>query len=175
MNNIYMVGFMGTGKTAVGRELARQKKMRFLDLDELIELRQKQLICDIFAKKGEPYFRKLESRMLKEVSSESGFTVACGGGIVINPANIRLMKRTGTIICLTARSRIIIKRTQGQVHRPLLNVKDQRKQIEQLLKLRAPYYVLADKIIDTSKLTVKQVAVRITKLITKSRLVGVRR
>ena len=102
MNNIYLVGFMGTGKTAVGKELAKKKKLQFVDLDELIELREKRVISDIFAKNGEPYFRKAEKRVLKEVSKEKKFMVACGGGIVLDKGNIKIMKETGIIICLTA-------------------------------------------------------------------------
>ena len=140
MNNIYLVGFMATGKTAVGKELARKKKWHFLDLDELIELKEKRTIADIFAKEGEPYFRRLEKRVLKEVAKEKKFVVACGGGIVIDKENIKTMKENGIIICLSASPEVILQRTQGTSHRPLLNVKDQKKRIELLLKLRAPYY-----------------------------------
>jgi shikimate kinase len=165
MGNIYLVGFMGTGKTSVGKELARQKKWCFVDLDELIELKEKRTIADIFAKEGEPYFRCLEHRVLKEIAREEKFVVACGGGIVINKDNVNVMKETGTIVCLAATPEVILKRTSGSGHRPLLNVGDRKKQIEILLKLRAPYYAQADKTIDTSKLTVKQAVQRILKLV----------
>ena len=158
---------MGTGKTAVGCEVARRKKWRFLDLDELIELKEKRPITDIFAKDGEPFFRRLESRALKEVSNEKKFVVACGGGIVIKAQNIKTMKETGIIICLTAAPEVILKRTASYRHRPLLNVKDPKQQIELLLKLRAPYYARADKTIDGSKLTVEKVAEKILKLTAK--------
>jgi shikimate kinase len=164
MGNIYLVGFMGTGKTVVGRELAKKKKWLFVDLDELIELKEKRNIADIFAKEGEPYFRRLEKQALKEVAKEKKFVVACGGGIVIDKDNIQVMKDSGTVICLTATAEIILKRTSGYAHRPLLNVNDPKKQIELLLKLRAPYYELADKTIDTSKLSVKEVVQKIIKL-----------
>lgn len=159
--NIYLVGFMGTGKTAVGRELARKKKWQFLDLDDLIELREKRVISDIFAKEGEPYFRRVEKRVLKEVAKEKKFVVACGGGIVIDPDNIKVMKETGMIICLTASSAVILKRTSGCTYRPLLNISEPKKQIELLLKLRAPFYARADKTIDTSRLSVNEVVQRI--------------
>lgn len=158
---------MGTGKTAVGEELAGKNKWQFVDLDELIELREKRTITDIFAKSGEPYFRRIEQETLKEVSREKKFVVACGGGIVINKANIKIMKDTGMIICLTAAPEVILKRTSGYLHRPLLNVADPKKQIELLLKLRAPYYTRADKIIDTSKLSIKEVVDRVIKIISK--------
>lgn len=155
---------MATGKTAVGKELAKKKKWRFVDLDELIELREKRTIASIFAKEGEPYFRKIEKKVLKEVSSEKKFVVACGGGIVIDKDNIKVMRDTGIIICLSATASVILKRTVGQAHRPLLNVSDPKKQIELLLKLRAPYYAQADKVIDTSKLSVRQVVDKVLKL-----------
>lgn len=158
---------MGTGKTAVGRELAKKNKWSFVDLDELIELREKRLISDIFAKDGEPYFRKIEKKVLSEVAREKKFVVACGGGIVINQDNIKTMKETGMIICLTATPEAILKRTSGYIHRPLLNVKDPKKQIELLLKLRAPYYAKADKTIDTSKISVEEVVKKVLKLISK--------
>lgn len=162
--NIYLVGFMATGKTAVGQELARVKKWRFVDLDNLIELRERKTIADIFAKDGEPYFRKIEKAVLKDVAREKNFVVACGGGIVIDRSNIKIMKNTGIIICLTAKPDAILERTSGYTHRPLLNVADPKKQIELLLKLRAPYYALADKTIDTSKLSVKQIVEKISRL-----------
>jgi len=164
MGNIYLVGFMATGKTAVGRELAKKKKWQFIDLDELIELRAKMAIAEIFAKNGEPYFRRIEKQALKDVAGESKFVVACGGGIVIDRDNVNLMKQTGLIFCLTASPKVILNRTKGHIHRPLLNVASPQKQIEFLLKLRAPYYALADKSIDTSKLSVKEVVDRIVKI-----------
>lgn len=155
---------MGTGKSAVGQELARQKKWKFLDLDQLIELRERSAISDIFAKKGEPYFRKAETKALKEAAKESDFVIACGGGIVTREENILAMKESGMIVCLTATPAVILKRTSGCAHRPLLNVPDPKKQIGALLKLRAPYYALADKAINTSRLSPKEVARKIKAL-----------
>jgi len=163
MGNIYLVGFMGTGKTSVGRELAKKKKWQFIDFDELIELKEKRAIREIFAKNGEPYFRRLEKMVLKEVSKEKKFVVACGGGIVLDKDNIKTMKQTGIIICLTAQPAVILERTRAFCHRPLLNVNNPRKQIELLFKLRSPYYAQADKTIDTSKLSIKETVEKILK------------
>jgi shikimate kinase len=162
--NVFLVGFMGTGKSAVGRELARKKKWHFVDLDELIELREKRPISEIFARDGEPYFRRIESRVLKEVAREHNFVVACGGGIVLDRANMAVMKETGMVVCLSATVPVILKRTCKEAHRPLLRVNDPRRQIELLLKLRAPYYALADKTINTSELSVKELAAKIHKI-----------
>lgn len=164
MKNIYLVGFMGTGKTAVGKELAKIKKRQFVDLDELIGLKEKRTISDIFAKSGEPCFRRIEKRVLQEVAKEKEFVVATGGGIVMDTENIRTMRDTGIIICLSAAPEVILIRTSGSSHRPLLNVENPRERVELLLKLRAPYYALADKTIDTSKLTVAQVVEKIIKV-----------
>jgi shikimate kinase len=156
---------MGTGKTSVGKLLAKKTKRQFVDLDELIQLREKRLIADIFAKDGEAYFRRLEKQTLKEVAKEKKFVVACGGGIVTDPENIRLMKSTGIMICLTASLDTILKRTLKYAHRPLLNVANPKKQIELLLKFRAPYYTQADKILDTSGVSIKEVVDAILKII----------
>lgn len=169
MNNIYLVGFMGAGKTSVGKELSRRLKRQFVDLDDLIELEEKCAIRDIFAKKGERYFRKAEKNVLKKASAEKEFIVACGGGIIMDEENIKTMKKTGLMICLSASPEAIIKRTSGCAHRPLLNVSDPKKQIELLLKLRSPYYAQADKSIDTSNLSIKQAADRIAKLVLKKK------
>ncbi|MFA6357542.1 MAG: shikimate kinase [Candidatus Omnitrophota bacterium] len=162
--NIYLVGFMGTGKTSVGRLLASKKGWNFVDLDELIELKEQRRIVDIFAQDGEPYFRKIEKKFLKQVSTQERFVVACGGGVVLDKDNIKVMKKTGTLICLSAESKVILKRVLISSHRPLLNVAKPKERIELLLKLRQPYYLQADSIIDTSCLSIKQVVGKILKI-----------
>jgi len=164
MNNIYLVGFMGTGKTSVGRALSFRSKMQFVDLDDLIEFKERRSISDIFAKEGEPYFRRVEKKTLKEVAKEKGFIVACGGGVVIDPENIKIMKDTGVIICLGANSDIILKRTHGSSCRPLLNVDNPKEKIDFLLKMRAPFYAKSNFLIDTSRLTIDKVIEKISGL-----------
>ena len=122
MGNIYLVGFMGTGKTVVGKEISRLRKQQFIDLDSLIESRQKKEIRHIFSEQGESYFRTLEKQALEEVAAQDGKVVSCGGGIVKDEGNIKLMKQTGAMICLNARPEVILRRTSGHAHRPLLNV-----------------------------------------------------
>jgi shikimate kinase len=167
--NIYLVGFMGTGKTSVGRQLAKEKGWSFVDLDELIELKQQCRIVDIFAQEGEPYFRKIEKKFLKQVSAQKKFVVACGGGVVLDSDNIKLMKQTGTLICLCATCEEILKRVSSSTLRPILNVAKPRERIELLLKMRAPYYQQADKLIDTSRLSIKQVVGKISKILFKKK------
>jgi shikimate kinase len=156
MNNIYLVGFMGTGKTQVGKKLAKQLERKFLDLDELIQDSENRSISEIFQKLGEPYFRSLEKKMLSEVSKQKECVVSCGGGIVIDPQNIKLMKQTGMMICLSATPEVILKRTKGFSHRPLLNGEDPKEKIRSLLAEREKFYDQADKIIDTSEISVEE-------------------
>lgn len=165
--NIYLVGFMATGKTVVGEALAKKKRWLFLDLDNLIEFREKRPISDIFAQFGEAYFRRVEKRVLKEVSKERNFVISCGGGIVLDKENIEVMKKTGRMICLTACADVIYKRTQGSSHRPLLNTVDPRKRIDDLLKLRKPFYAQADYTIDTSKLSPEKIVNKIINILKK--------
>ncbi|MDD5565382.1 MAG: shikimate kinase [Candidatus Omnitrophica bacterium] len=168
MNNIYLIGFMGTGKSVVGQELARQQKSKFIDLDVLIEKKEGRPIVDIFAEKGEPGFRKIESCTLKEVSAHSNTVVSCGGGIVLNEANIDIMRETGFMICLTAAVDVILERTRVYAHRPLLNVPSPKETIESLLKVRAPFYARADMTVDTSQKSIKEVVEAVRLFIAKN-------
>ncbi len=163
MNNIYLTGFMGTGKTSTGQELARQLKHNFLDLDELIEQQEAKTIADIFKEKGEAYFRALEKKLLTEISRKDQQVVSCGGGIVIDPENILLMKETGVMVCLFATPEIILERTRKFSHRPLLNVPDPLERISVLLAQRRKFYEQADIIVDNSAISVVQTAVQILK------------
>lgn len=166
--NIYLVGFMATGKTTLGKEIARKRKWKFLDLDELITLREKKSIADIFARHGEVYFRRIEKKVLEEVSREKEFVVACGGGIVMDKDNVKVMQDSGVVICLTAPVKTILERSQGHTHRPLLNVANPRKQVELLLKLRQPFYARIKKSVDTSKYTIKEAVNEILKMLPKT-------
>jgi shikimate kinase len=158
MNNIYLTGFMGTGKTVVGRELAKIRKWQFIDLDDLIEDSQHKSVSEIFAKSGEAYFRDLEKNALAGVSGKSDCVVSCGGGIVLDQGNINIMKSTGAMVCLTASVDEIIRRTSGRLQRPLLNVPDPKEKVEYLLKVRAVYYDRADIIIETTQVPIAEIA-----------------
>ena len=95
MANLYLLGFMGTGKTSVGRLLSQRLSWKFLDLDDLIEEREGLKIAEIFSQKGEPYFRDLETKILKEVAQKSKLIVACGGGVVLKEENLSLIENSG--------------------------------------------------------------------------------
>ncbi|MBU0502814.1 MAG: shikimate kinase [Candidatus Omnitrophota bacterium] len=165
MKNIYLIGFMGTGKTSVARELAKQKEMTFVDLDDLMEIKEGLAITEIFAQKGETYFRDSEKKILVGVSRNDFQIISCGGGIVMDKDNIALMKNTGIMVCLSARPEVILTRTKNYGHRPLLNVDNPVNKIKELLKERSHFYALADYNIDTSDISLKEVVKKVSELI----------
>jgi len=165
MKNIVLVGLMGTGKTAVAQNLAQRLGLRYVSTDALIQQREGVTINDIFSKKGEVYFREVEAHVAGEVSRYSGCVVDTGGGIVLRNENISALQENGIIICLTADADTICVRTARCKHRPLLNVADPKKKIEELLKSREPFYAKAAYRIDTSRLTVDEVVDNIVTLV----------
>jgi shikimate kinase len=165
MKNIVLVGFMGTGKTVVAKAIARRLGMRYVSTDELIEAHEGMAIGDIFSKKGEQYFREAEAQVAREVSRWTNAVVDTGGGIVLRGANVSTLRKGGILVCLMASPDVILGRTKGRTHRPLLNVADPKMKIEELLKVRAPSYAKADVRIDTSGLSVDQVVEKIVRLV----------
>ncbi|MBU0634970.1 MAG: shikimate kinase [Candidatus Omnitrophica bacterium] len=161
--NIVLVGFMGTGKTTVARILAQKLKRQFVDLDDIIENGEGRTIADIFREKGQAYFRKIEKDAVCAVSKNTGMIIACGGGVVLDSENVSRLKDKGVMICLTATAEVISERTKSFSHRPLLNTDEAKTKIEELLKARKADYAKADHTIDTSSLTVEQVAEKILK------------
>jgi shikimate kinase len=160
MKNITLIGFMGTGKTAIGQLLAERLGRKFIELDRLIEQKAGKTIPEIFRQDGEIAFRELEIAATKEVASEKDVVIACGGGIVLNKINIDRLRETGVIVYLTAPPGVILKRTSGEAgQRPLLEVDNPTQTIRELLKFRRPFYErAADITIDTSKLDAQAVA-----------------
>ena len=161
MKNVILVGFMGTGKTAVGKALAMRLGMKFVDMDDIIEEREGMKISDIFEKKGEPYFRHAEKMVAKDIAIQSGLVVAAGGGAMVDEENVKNFKSSGVIFCLVATPDKIFERTKGHIHRPLLNVGDPKEKIAELLAKRAQYYARADCRIDTTDLSINEVVDKI--------------
>ena len=161
---------MGTGKSGIGRRLAKKLGMSYLDTDELIEEREKDSISAIFKKKGEEYFRRLETKVVKEVALLDNFVISTGGGVVLRERNIRLLKKNAFIVCLFASPEVILKRTKGDDNRPLLGVNNQKKRIEELLALRKPYYEKADFSVDTSALDSEGVVEEIIEFLGKEEI-----
>ena len=155
--NIVIVGFMGTGKTAVASRLAVRTGMKYTSMDRIIEEIEERSINEIFASEGEAYFRSVEKDVVREVSSQDGLIVDSGGGVVLDEDNIKALKKNGKIICLTATPEVIHTRTKKSGHRPLLSVPDPKGKIAELLESRAVHYEKADFQVDTSTKTVEQV------------------
>ncbi len=162
--NIVLMGFMGTGKSTVGRALARQLGLKFLDMDTLIEEQAGKPISRIFAEDGEPHFRAMERALSQELAQRKGLVIACGGGVVLNADNIQDYSRTGLVVCLTATPEIIFKRTAKDRNRPLLEEEDRMRRILELLEKRKALYASIPCQIDTTILPADQVATAIAAL-----------
>jgi len=164
--NIILTGFMGTGKSTIGRALAARLGAAFIDTDQLIEQRNNCLIADIFARQGEKAFRQMEAELAPELAERRDLVIATGGGFFTNPENIRVLRQSGRIVCLTATPEEILKRVkkQGQT-RPLLQHPDPLAQIDQLLREREPVYRLFPQI-STCGQTVEQVVDALINLLT---------
>src|SRR5687768_15218793 len=136
--NIVITGFMGTGKTTIGRLLAEKLQRPFVDMDSEIERHFGKPIPQIFAEDGEPAFRILEAQLCAHLSQEKGLVLSTGGGALVNSANRQLLCETGTIICLTAGVDTILDRVESNTDRPLLaGTREERAQrIRQLLHER---------------------------------------
>ncbi|MDK2791249.1 MAG: shikimate kinase [Deferribacteres bacterium] len=165
MKNIYLVGFMGTGKSTVGRALAKRLDRVFKDLDDLIEEKENKKIAEIFEEKGEEYFRKIESEVINEISRKEKFVIATGGGAVVNEENYKRLKESGVLISLVASPEEIYERTKNSKNRPLLNVQNPIEEIKRLMFERAYYYIKSDHIIDTTGLSVEDVVDEIMEII----------
>ncbi len=161
--NVALIGFMGTGKTAVGQLLAKKLGRRFFELDSLIEQKAGKSIPDIFQQDGETAFRELEIEVTKEVSKDRNLVIACGGGIVLNKINIDRLRQQSRIVYLTASLGVILKRVSGDGgKRPLLKAANRALNARELLRFRKPFYErAADITIDTSKLDIDSVAEQI--------------
>ncbi|TYB33425.1 shikimate kinase [Flexistipes sinusarabici] len=158
MKNIYLLGFMGSGKTSVGKRLAEKKNMMFIDLDEKIEESEGMSIAEIFAEKGEEYFRDVEKKVLKELSAMDFCIVATGGGAVVDPENLQTMKDSGVTVSLLASPEIVYERVKNSNLRPLLNVENPIDEIKKLMFERAGFYIKSDIVVDTSDLSVDEAA-----------------
>ncbi len=168
--NIVLTGFMGTGKSTVGKILAKKLKMAYVNADGIIEEKEKKKISQIFEEDGEDYFRKKEREVIKDISKDNHQVIDLGGGAIIKEENLKDLRKNGLIICLTASLEEIMKRTEGE-ERPLLNSKfqipnpkkEKKKKIEELLKKRESYYRKADILLDTTGISPLQVAEKIIK------------
>lgn len=165
MQNIYLVGFMGTGKTTVGKLVADKLGVKFVEMDAVIEEQEGIKIVDIFAQKGEPYFRGLEKELLKELSVQHDLVVSCGGGLVCDDQNLKLLKSTGIVFSLEISAEVAYERTKKCACRPILNVSDPLTKIKELLAARNPYYSQAHYTINTEENSIEESADKIANIV----------
>ena len=154
-NNLVFIGFMGTGKTSLGKMLASKLGCAFVDLDQKIEADCGMPIPDIFRLHGEDHFRRLERQAVADVADRRGIVIATGGGTVKDPDNVKRLREHGLIICLTCSVDEILKRTAVAGERPVLDSRqqsdgDRRAAIEKLLNERQHFYTQADYTLDTT-------------------------
>jgi len=156
--NIALIGFMGTGKTSVGRLVADQLHFQFLDTDEMIQAATGKTIAEIFSRDGEPAFRALEEKAVVELAGRTRTVISAGGGLPINPANLASLKTHALVACLWASPEKIWERVKNQTHRPLLHDPDPQRKIRNLLAVREPFYKHADVLLNTELRSLREVA-----------------
>ena len=166
MKNIILVGFMGTGKSEVGRCLASTLDMTFVDTDTLIEQKTGTKIPELFRDRGEAEFRAIEKEVVCSLSDVKGHVIATGGGAVIDPDNLTLLKSLGPVVHLRANPEVILERTGGNVGaRPMLAGDNALARIRELQAVRAGFYNQANYEVDTSVQKVQDVAQEILTLV----------
>jgi 3-dehydroquinate synthase len=165
--NLILTGFMGTGKTCVGEELARRLGGEFVDMDRVIEAHEGMIVADIFARRGEAYFRRLEAGLCRKLAARSGLVIATGGGSLLPDENREILKASGPVVCLTASSDEILRRLQAAGDRPLLEAGDREARVATLLAERHESYGRIPLQVDTTGLTIDQAADRVLALVSQ--------
>ena len=168
MKNIVIIGFMGNGKSSVGRVLAARLGRTFYDIAKEIERREEMSVMEVFAWFGEEYFRAREKEIVQELSQKSGLVISTGGGTVADPENLQLLQENGVLICLSASEDTILERVNRHGTRPLLanmSQEEQRQKIKDLLAARKKMYRKAVYMLDTSSRGPREVAEDIKKFL----------
>lgn len=164
MQNIFLIGFMGTGKSTIAESMKNMYGMKVLEMDELIAKQEGISIQEIFASKGEEYFRNLETRFLTEMKSQSNCVVSCGGGAVLRDENVKEMKKNGCIVLLWTTPETILERVKDNNDRPILNGNKNVAFITQLLeKRREKYEAAADVIVYTDGKSILEISKEVMK------------
>ena len=163
-NNIFFIGFMGTGKTTVSDYLSIILNRTKIEIDKYIEEKENMTIIEIFEQYGEKYFRDCETNILNELKKKNNQIISCGGGIILRDKNIDLIKKQGKIVLLTASPQTIYERIKNSIERPILNNNMNIEFISSLMKNReAKYLKTADIIINTDGKNIRQVSYEIIK------------
>ena len=157
--NIVLVGLMGSGKSAIGRTIAKKTSRRFIDTDRYIERKAGKTVGEIFNETGEEKFRAFEKEVIKKISQYVGIVIATGGGAIKDPENFRYLKESGWIIALYASPATLYKRIEGKRVRPLLlSEEDPVKKLEEIFNERKTMYAQADFQVDTEEKEIDQIA-----------------
>lgn len=145
--NIFLIGFMGCGKSTVAEAFHKGYQKKIIEMDQLIVERESMSIPEIFAVKGEEYFRDAESKLVKEIQSTENQVISCGGGVVLRSKNVEEMKKNGYVVLLTAKPETILERVKDDENRPLLREKKTVKDISELMEHRRERYEAAADIV----------------------------
>ncbi len=164
--NVALIGFMGTGKTLLGRMLAYRWGWRFVDTDSLVEERLGCAVAEVFERYGEEYFRQQETAVLRALEAERHLVIATGGGVPTRPENILSLRRHAVLVLLTASPEVIVQRVQPVHSRPkLAAAPDLLAEVRRLLQEREAAYACADLSLDTSSLTPEEAVQRLEEMI----------
>lgn len=158
MNNLFLIGFMGAGKSSVSAGLGRMLGREVVEMDERIAAQEGMSIPELFAQKGEPYFRACETVLIKSFAQGAPRIVSCGGGVPLREENVAAMRESGTVVLLTASPEVILERVKDSEERPLLQGHKDVPYIAALMEQRRPKYeAAADITVDTSRLNIEEV------------------
>ncbi|HYC54312.1 MAG TPA: shikimate kinase [Candidatus Binatia bacterium] len=156
-----LTGFMATGKTAVGRRLAKRLGFDFLDTDQLIEERERQPVSAIFAARGEAEFRRIERELVASLAPARPTVIATGGGTFVDESNRTMLRRLGPVVCLITSLETTLERVGRNDKRPLATGAGAAERLATLLESRRPFYRMADVLVETDGLTVEQAVARV--------------
>jgi shikimate kinase len=163
--NIYLIGFMGTGKSTVGRLVAEKLGMEFCDTDAMVEAKSGMTVSEIFDEMDEEAFRSMETDVLKEITEKRNLVVSTGGGIVVTKGNMEIMRQAGSLITLMASPEQIFERIKDDKGRPLLQVESPLDEIKKLIFDRAPFYINTDYIVETTEMSPAEAAEEIIRFV----------
>jgi shikimate kinase len=161
--NLVLFGFMGSGKSTIGRHVAKALGLTLIDMDQVLQEREKSKIEDIFATKGETYFRDLETNLVNELSQQEGLVISTGGGVVLRQENIQNFSKNGVLVLLNIDAETAFLRTKGS-KRPLLQSADPASTIRELLEKRKPFYNQVPNSVETCHRSIQEIVQDIVRI-----------